>query len=768
MANMDKDVVKNTASAGIARSSPPDNVTAPRVVNADNQGKPLIVVHNLYKTYHLGQTSVHALRGVSLEVSPGEFVTVRGASGSGKSTFMNLIGCLDRPTQGSYWLAGRQVSELSNRELARVRNRLIGFVFQGFNLLSRASALSNVELPMIYAGLSKEQREHRARQALHLVGLGSRMDHQPAQLSGGQQQRVAIARALVNSPVLLLADEPTGNLDSRTSVEIMAVLQALNRQGLTIVLVTHEPDIAEYTTRQVTFRDGRLVRDEPVQSPRDAQAEWITLVQQNPDERAEASSRPYQPGLVGARACLRPLSTTNDQAEGTSASVGTKVSGPSPKKHTILPRLKKEDFDRAGKLRINFSVAVEALSANRLRSLLTTLGIVIGVFSVVSMVTLIGGVSANWTDTIASLGTNMVIIAPGTGNNLANSGLSSSGAVSVSSRVTSALPAAETTLSLTPGDATAVAKLPDVTEVSPIISVHAQVIYGNQNWNTRIAGVDASLQDIQNWTLAEGAWFSTSDEQGARSVAVLGQTAYQQLFTASGDDPLGKTIRIGNQLYHVVGVLATKGGASSTDDVVFVPFSTAQERLKNSTYVDQIVLHVDDASNIDAVQRDITTLLEQRHRILRGSADDFNLTSSKQLLDTFNQILSLATALDVSIASISLTVGGVGIMNIMIVSVTERTREIGIRMSLGAQRQDIRNQFLIEAVTLSLVGGVIGMLFGLLSGFGLANRLGIPFVVTPTSLLMPFAVSAGVGVLFGLYPAVRAARLDPIEALRSL
>ncbi len=254
------------------------------MVNADNQGKPLIVVHNLHKTYYLGQTLVHALRGISLEVSHGEFVAVRGPSGSGKSTFMNLIGCLDRPTHGSYWLAGRQVSDISNQELARVRNRMIGFVFQGFNLLSRASARSNVELPMIYAGLSKEQRERRARQALHLMGLGSRMEHKPAQLSGGEQQRVAIARALVNSPTLLLADEPTGNLDTRTSVEIMAALQALNRQGLTVVLVTHEPDIAEYTTRQVVFRDGRLVRDDPVTHPRDAQAEWAVLAAQNPDE----------------------------------------------------------------------------------------------------------------------------------------------------------------------------------------------------------------------------------------------------------------------------------------------------------------------------------------------------------------------------------------------------------------------------------------------------------------------------------------------------
>ena len=262
---------------------PTHDVATSGMVNPHNQGEAVIVVRDLHKTYSLGKTLVHALRGVSLEVAPGEFVAVRGPSGSGKSTFMNLIGCLDRPTQGSYWLNGNLVSDMSNQELALVRNRLIGFVFQGFNLLPRASAKGNVELPMIYAGLSKHLRESRARQALDLVGLASRMEHKPNELSGGQQQRVAIARALVNSPMLLLADEPTGNLDTRTGVEIMAVLQALNREGLTIVLVTHEPDIAAYTTRQVVFRDGKLVRDEPVLNSRDAQAEWIALTKQDPD-----------------------------------------------------------------------------------------------------------------------------------------------------------------------------------------------------------------------------------------------------------------------------------------------------------------------------------------------------------------------------------------------------------------------------------------------------------------------------------------------------
>lgn len=257
---------------------------APRIVAADNQARPVIVVHNLVKTYMLGQTRVNVLRGISLEISPGEFVAVRGPSGSGKSTFMNVIGCLDRPTQGEYWLTGKQVSRMSVAELSRVRNRTIGFIFQGFNLLSRASALDNVELPMVYAGLTKSMRLQRASQALQMVGLGTRLDHKPNQLSGGQQQRVAIARSLVNSPSLILADEPTGNLDSRTSVEVMGIMQALNRQGLTIILVTHEPDIAEYASRQITFRDGRLVKDEPVSQPRDAAAEWAVLAQQNPDD----------------------------------------------------------------------------------------------------------------------------------------------------------------------------------------------------------------------------------------------------------------------------------------------------------------------------------------------------------------------------------------------------------------------------------------------------------------------------------------------------
>lgn len=451
---------------------------------------------------------------------------------------------------------------------------------------------------------------------------------------------------------------------------------------------------------------------------------------------------------------IAPSTPTQPASQNNHESVGA-LNGASTNSLTTtsqrIPQLRGRGFKRGNMLGANFSSALEALWANRLRSLLTALGIFIGVAAVIAALSLTQGASASINQRISSLGLNLIIISPGAATK------------------NGAFGAGGTVQSLTTADAAALVKVPHVTGVSPIITVSSQVVYGNQNWNTRIQGVNTDFQTIQNWQMAKGTWFSPNEEMGGQPVALIGQTVAHNLFDASGTDPIGKTIRIRNQLFRVEGVLEAKGnqGAFDQDDIVFIPVTTALTRLKNSTYVDQIQVQADDANNVNPVQDQVSAVLERRHRIANGTPDDFHSFSSNQLLQTAQQFTQILTFLLVGIAGISLTVGGIGIMNIMIVSVTERTREIGIRMSIGARRKDIRNQFLIEALALSLVGGIVGMILGLLAGLGLTSAFGLPFVVTPTSLLLPFIVSATIGVVFGLYPAIRASKLDPIVALRS-
>ena len=399
----------------------------------------------------------------------------------------------------------------------------------------------------------------------------------------------------------------------------------------------------------------------------------------------------------------------------------------------------------------NFRTALKALRANRLRSFLTTLGVIIGVAAVITIVTLTQGVTASINQTLTGLGTNTLMIQSGTANR------------------NGAFGAEGTAQTLTTSDVQAIATIPHVANVSPVITVGAQVIYGNRNWNTQVTGVSPSYQSLQNWQLAGGTWFSTSDEIGATPVAVLGKTVVDNLFTPAGIDPVGQTIRINNQLFRVVGTLQAKGsqGFGNADDVIFVPSTAAQDRLKNSPYVDQIQIQADSATSVAQVQQDVTKALEKQHHIAAGGTDDFRVFNSNQLLQTAQQTTTLLTALLVGIAAISLTVGGIGIMNIMLVSVTERFREIGIRMALGARRSDIRNQFLIEAVVLSAIGGIIGILIGLPAGLGISAALRLPLVVSPLAIVIAFSVAAIIGIGFGLYPAVRAARLDPIVALRT-
>lgn len=436
-----------------------------------------------------------------------------------------------------------------------------------------------------------------------------------------------------------------------------------------------------------------------------------------------------------------------------------------PAEETPLARLLQEM--RADKKRrshsnwANVGNAIESVLANRTRSLLTMLSIVIGIAAVIGAITLAEGVGAYFSNAIAALGSNTVLV---------------QGTPARTLRGQSAVKQAHPSLTVT--DLQALGKLPHVTAISPKLSLTMQVVYGNQNWRTSIVGASTDLQSIEDWQVVQGLWFSSAQDTGAEPVAVLGNTVAQNLFSTTNVDPIGQQIRIGTQLFRVVGVLAPKGGGIGiSDDSIFIPFRALQARFANSPFMREIDLTVDDQSNVNLVVQEITATLEQKHAIPRGMPDDFSTNTSVQLLQQAGQITQAIAALLAGIAAISLTVGGIGIINIMLVSVTERTREIGIRMAIGARRSDIRNQFLIEALLLCLVGGALGMLLGLLIGWLTVGVIisaiaagggasGVPLVITPTTLILPFAVSAGVGLLFGLYPAIRASHLDPITAIR--
>ena len=405
---------------------------------------------------------------------------------------------------------------------------------------------------------------------------------------------------------------------------------------------------------------------------------------------------------------------------------------------------------RGNAIGANLRGALEALWANRLRSLLTALGVIVGVAAVIGAITLTAGTSALINQRVTGLGTNTLTVTPGA--------LSTGGARG----------AAGTTNSLTEADATAIASVAHVANASPILQSTAQLIFGDTNWNTRAQGVYPNFQSIGDWQVAEGTWFTQSDETDAANVVVLGDTTESNLFANSAADPIGQTILVNNQAFRIVGVLQAKGATAglNQDDIVYIPFTTAQARLNNAQFVSQIQVQVDDANNVNSAEAAITTVLEQRHHDAAGQ-DDFTVRSAQQLVQTAQTFVQTLTFLLVGIAAISLIVGGIGIMNIMLVSVTERTREIGIRIAIGARRRDIRNQFLIEALTLSGLGGIIGILIGVIAGGLLSVAAGLPFALSIVPILLAFLVSAGIGIVFGLYPAVRASRLDPIEALRT-
>jgi macrolide transport system ATP-binding/permease protein len=730
----------------------------------------VISVSDLHKTYQLGESEVRALRGVSLSVERGEFVAIMGASGSGKSTLMNIIGCLDRPSAGRYLLEGVDVASLGEPDLARIRSRRIGFVFQSFNLLSRTSALENVELPLFYSG-GPAQGAARARQVLALLGLEGREHSHPNQLSGGQQQRVAIARALINNPAILMADEPTGNLDSRNSLEIMAILQRLNRlQGLTIVLVTHDAELAAFAARVVTLRDGMIISDvrqtarQAAPSTPAAAVGSTTPPPSDHAERAERtdSGRAAAPGLPPAQEALE-----SDTAPLTFALMALRA-------------------------------AAGALARNKLRSILTMLGIFIGVAALIAMVAVGQGANEAVKEQIASLGTNLLIVMPGA--TTANGVRAGFGSVST----------------LTVGDAEAIMKDDSqVASVSYLDRQIAQVEYNRQNWSTNVQGVTPSYLPIRNWAVVEGRPFTEEDERAAARVCLLGQTVVRNLF-GEHTNPVGANLRVKNVDMQVVGVLEAKGQSGwgqDQDDVVLIPFTTAERRVlgvaaptvaspssvatpsvtnpyaavptassiyssdtagtnpfgsppKLAGVVHNIFVQVKTQALIPQAIARVVETLHNRHHIQPGQDNDFdvrNLSAVAQAAEGSSRIMALLLA---TVASISLLVGGIGIMNILLVSVTERTREIGIRMAIGARRIHILLQFLVEAILLSMVGGIGGIIAGVAASQAISSIAGWPTLLSPAAIVGGFLFSAAVGIFFGYYPARKASLLNPIEALR--
>jgi len=594
---------------------------------------------------------------------------------------MNIIGCLDRPTSGSYQVLGQEAANLSPDDLAALRRNTFGFVFQRYNLLNTSTAAENVEVPALYAGISAHERAERANKLLAQLGLGDRGGHRPGQLSGGQQQRVAIARSLMNNPPLILADEPTGALDSRSGEDVMNLLKGLHREGRTIVLITHDEKVAAHAHRIIHIRDGKILKDEKKET---ASAATITS--------------------------LKPKAATG---------------------HSHV----------SSEIAESVKTALRALRANLFRTALTLLGIIIGVAAVVTMMAVGQGSKQKVIDQISAMGTNILSVRPGM------PGFRGSGDIAT----------------LTMDDATAILNISNVDLLTPQRSSRMTVRYGSIDYATTVQGVGASLPGVNDWPIARGTFFTDRDISTNTPVVVLGQTAYKTLFP-NGDDPIGQYILLRNIPFEVIGLMKTKGATpwgSDQDDVAFVPITTGLVRLFGQNYLSNITVRVADLKKVDQTQTDITTLLTERHRTV-----DFSIRNTASLLETATATQNTLTILLGTVAAISLLVGGIGVMNIMLVSVTERTREIGIRMAAGARRRDIMIQFNTESAVVCIIGGLLGVLIGLLSGW-VISLFGVKVIYSPLPALMAFSCAVATGLVFGYLPARKAARLDPVTALAS-
>lgn len=648
--------------------------------------KSLIELHDIDKIYQMGENSLKVLDKVSLSIEEGDFVAIMGPSGSGKSTLLNLIGCLDVPTRGNYFFSGADISTLDEDALALFRRHELGFIFQQFNLLSYFDAAENVALPLLYS--EGKILKDKSEVFLENVGLADRSHHLPKEMSGGQQQRVAIARALVNSPRLILADEPTGNLDSQSEAQVLKILRELNQAGMTIVMVTHEDEIGEQCNRVIRMRDGKIlsdVRNAPI---------------------------PSAPKM------------NIDHAE---------------KKHTALT------------LTEHFRQGLKQLASNKVRTFLSVLGVLIGVASVVTMLAIGKGAQKAIESQLSSMGANILML---------RSGVSRSGG---------AVSEAGATASLYPEDALAIKnKFPDVAEVAPNVSGRGQAGYKNKNWNPQVMGVTPEYSELRAYLPSEGRFFTNDENIKRARVAVIGATVYRELFESKS--AIGETIKLNKNNFTVVGVLPEKGasGWRDQDDLILIPLQTGMRRLLGRNTVDAIDIQVKEGADMSLLEEKILAFIQARHRIPEASREDaFKIHNMADIQQAIAESGKTMTMLLTVIAAVSLLVGGIGIMNIMLVSVTERTKEIGLRKAIGATRKDILFQFLIESVVVGVVGGLMGIITGILLAIVLNYFAGWATAISPLSIVISFVFSLVIGLVFGVYPARSASKLHPIEALRS-
>ena len=643
----------------------------------------MLVVKNLIKEYSSGDIAFRALDDVSLKIEEGEFVAIMGPSGSGKSTLLHILGFLDSPDSGAYLFNGEDTAQFSDSQYAALRKNFIGFVFQQFHLLARTTSMNNVSLPLIYSG--RKDLKDRPAQMLKDVGLEKKFNNMPNELSGGERQRVAIARSLVNDPKVIMADEPTGNLDSKSEAEIMKILIELNEKGKTVIIVTHEESIGLQAKRVVRLKDGKIISD--------TRKEKVSSTKKN---------------LV-----VKPL--------------------PLNANHDVPQTAQFMDYIRQ---------SFQMIFSNKVRSFLSMLGIMIGVATVVAMLALGAGAKKSISDSLNQMGTNMLSIQPDHRN---ESGVQ---------------------VTFTPKDITDILTIPTVKRIAPLVNGSAMLIVGNKNLSSRVQGTTPEEAAMRNSMPAYGRMFTSEESQSRSKVAVIGSTVASELF--GSDDPIGKSIKVNRINFLIIGVLPPLGGNSfqDRDNVVMIPVNTAMYRLFGKTSYDSLDIEIKQTDQVSDAQDQVSQMIIKKHGLTPEQENAFRIMNMAELQDTVKKTANSLTFLLSFIASLSLLVGGIGIMNIMLVSVTERTREIGIRKAIGARKRDVMLQFVTEAIIMTFSGGLMGILFGISIALILSKLANWVIVVTPSAVFLSTAFSVSIGLIFGIWPAKKAADLNTIDALR--